>query len=166
MEFASILFYAIIVAASYTYAFKKSKKDSKKAVKKGGIQFLKQLPFLVAIFLLIGLFNEFVPQSLVVALIGKGKGLLSIVSSALLGTVVMAPVSSAYPLGALLLKKGATITAVAIFLNTWVMVGFVTMPYEMSLFGKRFAVTRNILAFIGAIIIGVLTGLVLGGGIA
>ena len=61
------------------------------------------------------------------------------------------------------MKKGATITAVAIFLNSWVMVGFVTMPYEISVFGKRFTVTRNILAFIGAIVIGLFTGLILEG---
>ncbi len=162
MNLLGAVVYGIIVALSYAYAIKKSKSNSRKAAKKGGMQFLKQLPFLVAIFLLIGLFDEFIPKSIVVEFVGKGKGLLSILTSAVFGTIVMGPVSSAYPLGALLLKKGATITAVAIFLNSWVMVGFVTIPYEISIFGKRFTFTRNALAFAGAIIIGMITGLLLG----
>ncbi len=153
--------YGIIVVLSYIYAFKKNKNGGKKAAKKAGVQFLKQLPMLISIFLLVGLFDKFVPKEMVVQVVGSGKGILSIFSSAFLGTVVMGPVSSAYPLGAILLKKGATITAVAIFLNAWVMVGFVTIPYEVSIFGKRFTLTRNILAFIGAIIIGISTALVL-----
>ncbi|WP_456399519.1 permease [Mesoaciditoga sp.] len=154
--------YGIIVAICYIYAFKKDKKGGKKAAKKGGMQFLKQLPMLVTIFLLIGLFDKFVPKSVIVQIVGKGKGILSVFSSAAFGTVVMGPVSSAYPLGAILLKKGATIAAVAIFLNAWVMVGFVTIPYEISIFGKRFTLTRNVIAFVGAILIGLLTSLILG----
>ncbi len=155
--------YAIIVGISYLYAFKKNKKAGKKAVKMGEIQFLKQLPMLISIFLLIGLFDKFVPKSIVVTLVGKGKGILSVFSSAAFGTIVMGPVSSAYPMGEILLKKGATIASVAIFLNSWVMVGFVTIPYEFSVFGKRFTITRNVLAFVGAIVIGLLTGLLLEG---
>lgn len=163
MNIWGVVIYGIILVLSYAYAFKKNKKGGKKAVKKGGIQFLKQLPMLISIFLVVGLFDEFIPKSVVMAFVGKGNKALSILSSAVFGTIVMGPVSSAYPLGALLLKKGATITATAIFLNSWVMVGFVTMPYEISVFGKRFTLTRNILAFIGAIVIGILTGWILGG---
>ncbi len=163
MNIWGAVLYGIIVVLSYIYAIKKNKPNSKKAAKKGGIQFLKQLPMIISIFLVVGLFDEFVPKSVVMAFVGKGNEILSILSSAILGTIVMGPVSSAYPLGALLLKKGATITATAIFLNSWVMVGFVTVPYEISVFGKRFTLTRNIIAFIGAIVIGILTGWILGG---
>jgi uncharacterized membrane protein YraQ (UPF0718 family) len=162
MNLWGVVVYGAIVVLSYVYAFKKSKSDGKKAAKKSGIQFLKQLPMLIAIFLLIGLFDKFIPKSMVIQVVGKGKGILSVFSSAAFGTIVMGPVSSAYPLGGILLKKGATITAVAIFLNAWVMVGFVTIPYEISVFGKRFTFTRNVLAFGGAIVIGILTGLILG----
>ncbi len=163
MNIGGAVVYGIIVVLSYIYAIKKSKSNSKKAFKKGGVQFLKQLPMLISIFLIVGLFNEFVPKSVVMAFVGKGNETLSILSSAIFGTIVMGPVSSAYPLGALLLKKGATLTATAIFLNSWVMVGFVTIPYEISVFGRRFTLTRNILAFVGAIVIGILTGWALGG---
>lgn len=157
--------YGIIVIISYTYAVKKSKSKAQVAFKKGGVQLLKQLPFIIAIFLLIGLFDAFVSKNIVVTIIGRGRGFLSILNSAIFGTIVGGPVSSVYPLGAVLLKKGATIAVTAVFMNSWIMVGFITMPFEISVFGKRFTLTRNILAFFGAIVIGMLTGLILTGSV-
>ncbi len=159
----SLLVYVVIVLISYLYAFRKDKAKSKKSLAKGWSQFLNRLPLLFAIFLLIGLFDVFIPKDIVVKFIGTGRGILSIFSAAILGSVVMGPVSSAYPLGGVLLKKGATVTATAIFLNAWVMVGVVTFPFEVSVFGKKFAIVRNSLAFIGAIVVGILTGLILTG---
>ncbi len=159
---AGTLVYVVIVIASYIYAVKKNREGAKKAAKKGLLQVLKQIPMLVAIFLLVGLFDIFVPQDTVMKIVGQGQGLLSYLASALFGTVVMGPVSSAYPIGAILLKKGAALAAVAIFLNSWVMVGFVTIPYEISVFGKKFTFVRNALALVGAIFIGLLTAYILG----
>ncbi len=155
--------YFIIVLFCYIYAFKKDKGKSKKSIAKGMAQFFKQLPFLFAIFLLVGLFDVFIPKSSVVSVIGRGKGFLSILNSAVIGSVVGGPVASVYPLGALLLKKGTTLAVAAVFMNTWIMVGFITMPFEISIFGKRFTLVRNSLAVVGAIVIGMLTGLILTG---
>ena len=46
-------------------------------------------------------------------------------------------------------------------IQTWVTVGLVQLPAEILMLGKRFAITRNILAFISAIIISILTVLML-----
>lgn len=163
MNVIGAVVYGIIIALGYSYAFKKNKKSAKSATKKGGRQFLKQFPFLLSIFLLIGLFNVFIPKSVIMTFMGSSKGFFSIIWSAIVGTIAMGSVSSTYPLGAMLLNKGATIASVAVFLNTWVMVGIVTIPYEISVFGKRFTLVRNVLGFIGAIIVGMLTGLILRG---
>ncbi|RKZ28422.1 permease, partial [bacterium] len=106
-----------------------------------------------------------IPRSAVVSVVGGGKGFLSIISSALVGSIVGGPVSSVYPLGAILLKKGATVAVAAVFMNAWIMVGIISMPFEISIFGKRFVLVRNIFAFVGAIVIGMLTGLILTGSI-
>ncbi len=155
--------YGVLVAASYFYAFKKDTDKAKKSIAKGWKQFLNQLPLLIAVFLLVGIFDKFVPKSIVVNLIGKGKGFMSVLRASILGSIIMGPVSSAYPFGAVLLNKGATIAATAVFLDAWVMVGIITLPFEISVFGKKFAIIRNILAFVGAIIIGMVTGLLLVG---
>jgi len=155
--------YGVLVAASYFYAFKNDSGKAKKSISKGWKQFLNQLPLLIAVFLLVGIFDKFVPKSVVINLIGKGKGFMSVLRASLLGSIIMGPVSSAYPFGAVLLKKGATIAATAVFLDTWVMVGIITLPFEISVFGKKFALLRNVFAFIGAIIIGIITGLLIVG---
>ena len=157
--------YGIIVLISYIYAFRKDKSKGKKGLAKGWKQFLNQLPFLFSIFLLVGLFDVFVSKNAVVSVIGRGKGFVSILSAAFFGSIVGGPVSSVYPLGAVLLKKGATLAVAAVFMNAWIMVGFITMPFEISIFGKRFTLVRNALAVVGAIVIGMLTGLILTGSV-
>ncbi len=163
MNLMGAIIYAIIVIISYIYAFKKDKKTAKKATKKGIKQFLNQILFLTSMFLMISLFDVFVPKELIVKVIGKSNGFLNVIYSALFGTVAMGSVSSAYPLGGILLKKGAPLISVAVFLNTWVMVGFIMLPYEVSVFGKKWAFFRNLFAFGGAILVGVITGLLVGG---
>ena len=155
--------YGIVVLISYAYAFKKSNVLAKKSIVKGWKQFWKQLPFIFSIFLLVGLFDVYIPKSAVTSVIGRGRGFLAIINSALFGAIVGGPVSSVYPLGALLLQKGTTLAVAAVFMNSWIMVGFISMPFEISIFGKKFVLVRNVLVLVGAIIIGMLTGLILTG---
>ena len=165
MNLIGAIAYAIIVILSYIYAFKKDKKMSKKALKKGIMQIFNQIPFLISMFLMLSLFDVFVPKNVVAKFMGQANGLLSILYSSLFGTIAMGSIASAYPFAGVLLKKGAPVISVAVFLNTWVMVGLIMLPYEISVFGKKFAFFRNIFAFFGAIVIGVTVGLLLGGNI-
>jgi len=41
------------------------------------------------------------------------------------------------------------------------MIGFVTLPLEIKILGKRFALLRNVLSFAIAILIGLLMGVLL-----
>jgi len=53
------------------------------------------------------------------------------------------------------------LAATTAFILAWVTVGIVQLPAESMILGKRFAILRNILSFISAILIGLLTQLVL-----
>ena len=158
MNIMGLAIYGIVVLACYIYAYLKNKQKYKKSLKQGGKQFLKQVPFLIAIFLFISLFDVFVPKRVIISIIGKGNGAMSVLLSAILGGIIQGPVASSYPLGQLLLEKGATVTSVATFLNSWVMVGILILPFEISVFGKKFAYIRNLISFIGAILIGIAVG--------
>jgi hypothetical protein len=46
-------------------------------------------------------------------------------------------------------------------MTTLMMVGVVTMPLEIKYFGKRVAITRNLLNFVAAVIIGLAVGMML-----
>ncbi len=56
---------------------------------------------------------------------------------------------------------GAGLTAIAAFVTTLTMIGFVFLPLEIKELGKKFAFIRNGLSFIAAMIIAVLMGLIL-----
>jgi len=51
--------------------------------------------------------------------------------------------------------------AVTAFLVAWVTVGLVQLPAEVMMLGKKFAIIRNITAFIFAIIVAIITIVIL-----
>jgi len=66
------------------------------------------------------------------------------------------PVTS-YIVGGELLEDGVSLLAVTAFIMAWTTVGFAMLPLEATFFGKRFAITRNVINFFFAIIIAILT---------
>jgi uncharacterized membrane protein YraQ (UPF0718 family) len=61
-----------------------------------------------------------------------------------------------------MLQQGVSLIAVTAFLVAWVTVGFIQLPAESYLLGKRFAFLRNLTAFILAIVVAILTVTILG----
>jgi uncharacterized membrane protein YraQ (UPF0718 family) len=66
-----------------------------------------------------------------------------------------------YPLAAILLKSGVSYRVLAVFITTLLMVGVLTLPLEAKYFGLKVSVIRNVLSFIGALIIGLAIGIFL-----
>jgi hypothetical protein len=56
---------------------------------------------------------------------------------------------------------GAGTMATAAFISTLTMVGFVFLPLEIKELGKRFALTRNAMSLIAAVIIAIIVGVIL-----
>jgi len=82
--------------------------------------------------------------------------------AAVLGSVLFIPAIIAFPLAKSLLDMGAGIMAMAAFITTLTMIGFVFLPVEIKELGTRFALLRNGLSFVTALLIAVIMGLVLG----
>ena len=66
------------------------------------------------------------------------------------------PITS-YIIGAELLKEGVGLFAVTAFLVAWVTVGIIQLPAEAAILGKKFALTRNLISFILAILVSLAT---------
>jgi len=60
-----------------------------------------------------------------------------------------------------MLERGVSLIAVTAFIVAWVTVGVVQFPAEVAILGKRFAIARNAVAFISAIIVALITSLIL-----
>ena len=129
--------------------------------RKGIQMFTGILPSLINVLLLVSLFLTLVPESTLISWLGAEAGFKGYVASALLGSIALIPGFIAFPLCATLYKNGVNLTHIAVFITTLMMVGLLTIPVEKNFFGLRIAVVRNLLSFIGALLIGAAMGLYL-----
>jgi uncharacterized membrane protein YraQ (UPF0718 family) len=118
------------------------------------------LPFL-NILILISLLLYIIPPSVISQYLGSGSGVLGFSVAALVGSITLIPGFISYPIAASLIQQGASYAVVATFMTTLMMVGVVTLPLEIKYFGKKVAISRNILNFIAAVIIGLVVGIIL-----
>ncbi len=127
-------------------------------LQKGAKALLKLLPQFMLLLVLVSLFLGLVSQDTLVHLLGQESGNVGVVISALIGSVALIPGPIAYPMAGVLLKNGVPLTAIAAFVTTLMMVGILTLPIEKEYLGIRLAIMRNVLSFIGAIIISFIIG--------
>jgi uncharacterized membrane protein YraQ (UPF0718 family) len=119
------------------------------------------LPVLATLWA-IGFLLTFLSPALISRAVGENSGWQGIVLSALFGSIVLIQAFIAFPLAGSILRQGASVSAIAAFVTTLVMVGTVTVPLEIKFFGKKFTFWRNFLSFIFAIFIALIMGALLG----
>jgi uncharacterized membrane protein YraQ (UPF0718 family) len=133
----------------------------KEAVIKAGKALWKSFPVLLGAILLISLANVLIPKSFYLVLFSKIPFLDSLIGS-LVGSILAGNPVTSYIFGGEMLKQGVSLIAVTAFLVAWVTVGLVQLPAESILLGKRFAIVRNITAFLFSIITALITVFILG----
>jgi len=119
------------------------------------------IPILAGVLLLIGLVNTLVPKEFF-SKIFTGNRALDPLIGALFGSVAAGNPLTSYLIGGELLKTGISLAAVLAFIVSWVTVGTIQLPAESLMLGKKFALLRNGISLIMAIIIAVLTVLATG----
>ncbi|MEJ5377043.1 MAG: permease [bacterium] len=128
-------------------------------LRRGAKMFLKLMPTLLTLVVLMSLALYLIPASLVVHLLGEGSGMLGWFLAGALGSILLIPGFIAYPLCSTLLKQGAAIPVIALFITTLMMVGVLTLPLESRYFGIKAALMRNGLSLLGAILVALLMAL-------
>ncbi|WP_457570164.1 permease [Desulfurobacterium sp.] len=142
-------------------AFKTDRQKTKKALKIAVKASLRMAPMVIMVILIIGLMLGFIPKATIARIVGEKAGLKGIIVVAFLGAILHIPSLISFPLAASLLKSGASVTSVAVFITTLTMIGIVTLPLEIRELGKKLALLRNGFSFIIAIIIGLIMGAIL-----
>lgn len=142
-------------------SFLKDKKKTKMGLKKAWKSFENILPQLLWILIIIGIMLSVLSPEAISKLIGQQSGWLGMLMAGVVGSITLIPGFVAFPLAAALLKSGAGIVQIAVFISTLMMVGIVTMPLEIEYFGKKAAVLRNSLAFVFSFVVAVVIGVVL-----
>jgi uncharacterized membrane protein YraQ (UPF0718 family) len=136
----------------------KDRKKTLMALKKAWKAFENILPQMLGVLTLIGLMLAILSPETISSLIGKQSGWIGIAIAAALGSITLIPGFVAFPLAAALLKSGAGVTQIAVFVSTLMMVGIVTLPVEMKYFGKRATLTRNALALVFSVVVALILG--------
>lgn len=90
------------------------------------------------IFVLIGLMDVWVPKEVMVKYMGQNSGVLGVFLSILLGAVGAGPLVVAFPIAALLIRKGARFSNVFLFLGAWTSVKLPIFMFEWINFGVKF----------------------------
>ncbi len=114
------------------------------------------VPILAGVLLLVGLINTAVPKDLF-AKIFTGEPFLDPIIGAVFGGVAAGSPLTSYIIGGELLKNGVSLVAVVAFILTWVTVGVIQLPAESMMLGKQFALIRNGVSFVMAVLIALLT---------
>jgi len=156
----------IIAIIGLLIAFSKDKDKTIKSLKIAGVSFIKILPMVFIIIIIIGLLLGFVPPGFVPPdqiskFIGEQSGIGGVLLVGAVGALMHIPALLSFPLAASLLESGASVTAVAAFITTLTMIGIVTLPLEIKELGKKMAILRNGISFVIAIIIALIMGVIL-----
>ncbi|MGL5541480.1 MAG: permease [Erysipelotrichaceae bacterium] len=114
-----------------------------------------------AIVFAIGLLLALFPPENIAALISSQNVYVATILAAAFGTITLIPAFIAFPLIGTLFQAGVGIMPSVAFLTTLTMVGVATFPLEKQTFGLKFALTRNVLSFVCAIVIALVMGVVL-----
>lgn len=104
-------------------------------------------PILLGAVLLVGLAHALVPPEFISRFFRGSPVVDAFVGSALGSFLAGNPIIS-YVLSGELNSAGISLFAVTAFLLSWVTVGMVQLPAEALMLGKRFAIVRNISAFV------------------
>lgn len=128
-------------------------------IKKGMVMFLKILPTLLSVIIIVSILLYLTPQEFYLKYFGSNSGIIGYLLAGMIGSITLIPGFVAFPLCGFLSDNGISYQIIAVFVTTLMMVGVVTIPIEKRYFGLKTALLRNFLSFLGAMIVGLLVGL-------
>lgn len=105
------------------------------------------------IFIILGLLDTWVPREKVVLHLGIGSGIRGGALAIILGSVAAGPLYGAFPVSAVMMKKGASFFNVMIFIGSWATLKIPMFLFETQFLGGVFSITRWICSLTGILLI-------------
>lgn len=128
----------------------------KEATQKTWNAIKRSTPILLGILLFIALTIEAIPKSFYEKVF-TGHNIIDPLLGAIFGSIAAGNPLNSYIIGGELMDQGVSLVAVIAFILSWVTVGVIQLPAEALMLGRKFAILRNIFAFLTAIVIAILT---------
>lgn len=116
----------------------------------------EMLSILPAIFVLLGLMDVWIERETMIKYMGENAGLKGGVIAFIMGSAAAGPLYAAFPIAGMLLKKGAKLSNIFIFIGAWSTTKIPMILFETSNLGWKFMLVRLICSVIGIIIIAII----------
>lgn len=113
------------------------------------------------VFILMGLMEVWIPKDKIQKWLGSGSGIKGAVIALALGTLPTGPLYVAFPMTATLIRKGASITNMVIFLGSWAALKIPQLMVEIKFLGILFTLARFVLTLLALALIGFLMEVIL-----
>ncbi len=111
-------------------------------------QIISMLMIVPPIFVLIGLFDVWVPRQTVIKMMGQNSGIKGMALAFFLGAFSAGPTIAAFPLAMVMLKKGARYQNVLFFLMVWSSLKLPIVFFQITQLGIGFASLINVTMFV------------------
>ena len=105
------------------------------------------------IFVLLGLFDVWVPRETMVRFMGEGSGIKGALIAILIGSAAAGPLYAAFPVAGVFMKKGAKFTNIVLFIGAWSTTKVPMVAFEVAALGPKFAFVRLGLSLVGICLI-------------
>ncbi len=132
----------------------------KKAIMKAVSGLWKVFPIIIGTLLLVSLLPSLIPKSFYSKVFAKNLIIDPVIGTTIGSLSAGNPITS-YIIGGEMLGQGVTLVAVTAFLVAWVTVGLIQLPAESAILGKKFALLRNAISFVMAVLVAIATILIL-----
>ena len=107
--------------------------------------FIEMLIFIPLMFILIGLFDVWVPKDKIQKHIGDNSGPKGILLVVVLAMLQAGPLYGAFPVAYILWKKGCSIRNVFIYLGAFSTLKIPMMAFEIGFLGFKFSILRTVI---------------------
>lgn len=151
-KYIFLLVFLILIGLSYMFDFAAGEKIGMNF----WMFFKEMILFLPLMFILIGLFDVWVPRERIEKHIGKESGWKGTGLVILLATLQAGPLYGAFPFAYILWKKGCSIRNVFIYLGAFSTIKIPMLTFEIGFLGLKFSLLRTLITLPLFILIGYL----------
>lgn len=128
--------------------------DTAKQSSQVTLGYFKEMAFIIPpIFVLMGLMEVWIPKDKIQKWLGNKSGIKGAVIAVILGTLPTGPLYVAFPMTGYLLKKGASVFNMVMFLGSWAALKIPQLLVETKFLGIAFTGLRFILTLIFLMIV-------------
>ena len=108
--------------------------------------FVEMITFMPFLFIIVGLFDVWVPKEKIQKHIGQESGIKGIAIVVLLAMLQAGPLYGAFPVAYMLWKKGASIKNIFIYLGAFASLKIPMLGIEIAYLGVKFTLVRTLVS--------------------